>query len=300
MVFTLKLLVDRVLIIGASLTAAACASAPPPSTSMPLGFAATPPRGYVQFCERAPAECNVSGAELAQMQTESNAATASAAVSAITYDWSAVFKPAASADAPSARAPAAQNGAQPITYDWSAVFAKAKAQRELATISANTLSGVTVTSPHGAPASLPMSRETWELLERVNDSVNRAILPQDDIKTYGASDYWAEPLESGVRFGDCEDFVLEKRHALAAAGVPLKAMSIAVVQTDKGETHAVLVVATSHGDYVLDNRTPWILPWNQAGYRWRERQVAGSASQWAFAAQPEAQPRAGFLIASAR
>jgi predicted transglutaminase-like cysteine proteinase len=304
-VSTVKALVERVFIIGVSLSAAACASAPPISTTMPLGFAATPPRAYVDFCERTPAECNVSGPELAEMRLQANnAAATAAAVSAIAYDWSAAFKlPAKAALAAQTPAePARAAEAQPATYDWSAVFAKAKADGELAAISANTVSGVTVTPLRpGAPALLPMTRETWALLMRVNDSVNRAIVPQEDIATYGVSDYWAEPLESGVRYGDCEDYVLEKRHALAAAGVPASALSIAVVQTDRGETHAVLVVATSTGEYVLDNRTPWILPWAQTSYRWRERQVAGSASQWAFAAAaPSSQPDARFLIASAR
>jgi predicted transglutaminase-like cysteine proteinase len=283
-------------IIGVSLSAAACANAPPTSTTMPLGFEATPPRGYVDFCERAPTECNASDPQLAEMRTEANNAETAAAVSALTYDWSAAFKRPAPASEPAKAAEA-----QPVSYDWSAVFAKAKAQREITAISANTVSGLTVTPARpGAPGLLPMTRETWALLARINDSVNRAIVPQEVVKTYGVSDYWAEPLESGVRYGDCEDYVLEKRHALAAAGVPASALSIAVVQTDRGETHAVLVVATSTGEYVLDNRTPWILPWAQAAYRWRERQVAGSASQWAFAAAPSAQPGARFLIASAR
>jgi predicted transglutaminase-like cysteine proteinase len=267
---------------------------------MPLGAAATPPRAYVDFCERTPTECNVSGVQLAEMRVEADRATASAAISAITYDWSAVFKPAPAVQEASAARTQPKAGAQPLVYDWSSVFGKDKARRELAAISTNTVSGLTVTPPHPA-ASLPMTPESWALLMRVNDSVNRAIVPQDDIKTYGVSDYWAEPLEAGIHYGDCEDYVLEKRHALAAAGVPLPAMSIAVVQTPRNETHAVLVVATSTGDYVLDNRTPWILPWKQADYRWRERQVAGSASQWAYAAgTPAAPPRPGFLIASAR
>jgi predicted transglutaminase-like cysteine proteinase len=288
------------MIIGFTLSAAACASAPVPSSSMPLGFAAPPPRAYVEFCERTPAECGASGPELAEMRLDAEHAASSAAVSAITYDWSAAFKRVAPPAAEPSTTVGARN-AQPLAYDWSAVFAKAKAQGELVAIATDTVSGLTVTAPRGALGTLPMNRETWTLLTRVNDSVNRAIVPQDDVKTYGVSDYWAEPIQTGVRYGDCEDYVLEKRHALAAAGVPQQAMSIAVVQTDKGETHAVLVVATSSGDYVLDNRTPWILPWTQSGYRWRERQVAGSASQWAFAAaQPQQPPNGGFLIASAR
>jgi predicted transglutaminase-like cysteine proteinase len=248
---------------------------------MVLGAAATPPPGFVDFCERMPAECNVSRPELAEMRVEVNQAASGAAVSAITYDWSAVFKRPATAAATSRQ------------------IARVDEQGRVTTVSDNTLSGVTVTAPAKSTV-LPMTRETWALLKRVNDTVNLAIIPQDDEKTYGVPDYWAEPIESGVRYGDCEDYVLDKRHALIAQGVPAQALSIAVVKTFKSETHAVLVVATSTGDYVLDNRTPWILPWSQTSYLWRERQVAGSASRWAFAAVSPEPGHGSFLIASSR
>ena len=34
----------------------------------------------------------------------------------------------------------------------------------------------------------------------------------------------------------------------------------------------MLSVATLQGDYVLDNRTPSVLPWRETGYRWVARQ----------------------------
>lgn len=265
---------------------------------MRLGYAAAPPRGFVEFCARQPGDCNVSAPELAQMRIAANTASSAAAVSAIGYDWSSAFRtrePAARSPAPP---PVTATAAAP--FDWSSVFTRAQAQDDIVRTSLERGPTGQEGPGKGHAAVVPtMNRETWSLLTRVNDSVNRAIAPRDDIETYGVSDYWATPLESGVRYGDCEDYVLEKRHQLMAAGLPTDALSIAVVLTDKDETHAVLVVATSTGDYVLDNRTPWILPWAQTAYRWRERQVAGSASQWAFADTPPG-PRASFLIASTR
>lgn len=134
-------------------------------------------------------------------------------------------------------------------------------------------------------------------IEQVNLAVNREVRPMNDIDIYGKEEHWAYPV-SGV--GDCEDYVLEKRRALLAAGVPQRALSIAVVNTPEGDAHAVLLVETAAGAYVLDNLTPWVLPWTKTAYRWRERQVAGSAARWAMAA-PGAQPAdAALLLASLR
>ena len=70
-------------------------------------------------------------------------------------------------------------------------------------------------------------------------------------------------------------------------GTPLtSALSLAVVLTPRGERHAVLVLSTDRGDYVLDSLTPWIVPWRQSGYRWLERQVAGARDHWVMVADP--------------
>ena len=117
----------------------------------------------------------------------------------------------------------------------------------------------------------------------VNRYVNGAIRQRDDIAIYGRADYWALPLESGSARpeGDCEDYVLEKRRALIRAGLSSRDLSIAIVQTPFGETHAVLLVSTDHGEMVLDNLRPEVLPWQKAGYQWRQRQVNGSTDLWA-------------------
>jgi predicted transglutaminase-like cysteine proteinase len=123
--------------------------------------------------------------------------------------------------------------------------------------------------------------DDWSKVVRVNKQVNKAIIFREDERTWGANDYWALPLEQGVRSGDCEDYVLEKRRALQAEGVPKEALSIALVITPWGESHAVLLVATQKGEMVLDNLSPWIVPWSQTGYRWLTRQApGGDAMTW--------------------
>lgn len=113
-------------------------------------------------------------------------------------------------------------------------------------------------------------------LNAVNRGVNGAIAPANDRD----NDVWSLPLADGRRTGDCEDYVLEKRRALIAHGVPAKALSIAVVRTPQGESHAVLVAATEAGELVLDNRSPWIAAWNQTGYRWVKRQSPADPARW--------------------
>ena len=120
------------------------------------------------------------------------------------------------------------------------------------------------------------------LLAEINSKINRSIARDEDQRLYGERDVWALPLASGLRRGDCEDYVLEKRQALVAAGVPPEALSIAVAKGSAGRPHAVLLVATSGGDLVLDNLTPWIQRWDRTSYRWLQRQVPGQPQRWAY------------------
>ena len=80
--------------------------------------------------------------------------------------------------------------------------------------------------------------------------------------------------------GDCKDYVLEKRRALIAAGLPAGALSIAIVKTSWGETHAVLLVSTTGGELVLDSLTPRIQAWRKTGYTWVARQAPGQQLAW--------------------
>ena len=97
------------------------------------------------------------------------------------------------------------------------------------------------------------------LLKRVNASVNASIKPRND----GAADVWSASATSG----DCEDYVLAKRRALINAGLPASSLRIAYVKTRSGVGHAILVVKTSKGDYVLDNLNRSVRPLSQSGYR---------------------------------
>lgn len=92
------------------------------------------------------------------------------------------------------------------------------------------------------------------MARRVNDLVNekRYIL---DKNNWGKSDYWATPVEFLKRGGDCEDFAIAKYTALRSLGVPEERLRLVIVQdTKKNIPHAVLVVYTKDGAYLLDNQ----------------------------------------------
>ena len=134
--------------------------------------------------------------------------------------------------------------------------------------------------PAPAPHPALLDKSQMRLVNTLNRDVNREVLKANDFDLYGLLEFWSLPrVIDGKMYGDCEDYALEKRRRLIAAGVPAEAMSMAVAVTARGESHAVLVVSFQSGDWVLDNLTPWATPWNDLNYRWVERQIPGSA-EW--------------------
>ncbi len=128
----------------------------------------------------------------------------------------------------------------------------------------------------GAP-SVAMTASLWQTLAKVNGDVNDAIWPEDDEQHYGRAEYWTIPTDG---YGDCEDYALTKRKALMAQGLPAAALRVAVVITPRENRHAVLTVVTDKGDYVLDNLTKAVLPWDRTGFRWIERQDPVNTQAW--------------------
>jgi predicted transglutaminase-like cysteine proteinase len=116
----------------------------------------------------------------------------------------------------------------------------------------------------------------WNELRAVNLRVNQAVSPMSDIDIHGKDEVWSYP--DGV--GDCEDYVLEKRRELNAAGLSLSNLLITVVRKQDGEGHAVLTVRTDAGDFILDNLTDKIRAWDQTGYRFLKRQAADHTGRW--------------------
>lgn len=122
------------------------------------------------------------------------------------------------------------------------------------------------------PAEIRLETRSWRALNAVNSEVNRTISPVED----GADDTWT----AGEATGDCEDYALTKRRRLVAAGIPGRALRLAVVLTEAGEGHAVLVARTDRGDFVLDNRTSDIRGWRDARVTWIKIQSSESPMIW--------------------
>lgn len=88
----------------------------------------------------------------------------------------------------------------------------------------------------------------------VNDYIN-AVKYIEDKNNYRKSDYWATPLEFFSKGGDCEDYAIAKFASLRALGFSSDQMRIAIVQDKiKNIPHAILIVYTDEGTFVLDNQ----------------------------------------------
>lgn len=115
------------------------------------------------------------------------------------------------------------------------------------------------------------------LARAVNASVNANVREVSDRRQYGREDVWALPTAMG---GDCEDFALAKKKKLIEAGLPPGSLLIATVLDRRRNPHAVLVLRTGAGDYVLDNLTSRILPWQKTGYSFLRMQNPAAPRLW--------------------
>lgn len=121
--------------------------------------------------------------------------------------------------------------------------------------------------------SVKLTVDALGLLDRINRQVNGAIRP---LAERGGADVW----KIGGSSGDCEDYALAKRAALLGKGFPSSALLMTSVVTRRGELHAVLMVRTDRGDFVLDNLNPLVKPWSATGYRFTSMQSPDNPRMW--------------------
>jgi predicted transglutaminase-like cysteine proteinase len=126
------------------------------------------------------------------------------------------------------------------------------------------------------PAPVTLSRALWGKVVDVNNTVNSKIFPRTDMEIWGQPEVWSYPKTEG----DCEDFALLKRRMLMQAGVPAGSLLITVVRQPNGDGHAVLTFRTDVGDFILDNLTSAVLPWQQTEYRFLKRQSDTNSGRW--------------------
>lgn len=130
--------------------------------------------------------------------------------------------------------------------------------------------------------TLELTTETLETMQRVNRDVNASIMPVAKSDAIADGGWTISPAS-----GDCNDYAVTKRHELVQKGLPAKAVRLAVVKTQSGIGHLVLVVSTNKGDLVLDNLSETIVPWQLTRYQWVKIQSSSDARYWS-----EVSPRA--------
>ena len=138
-----------------------------------------------------------------------------------------------------------------------------------------------------APRDVVLSAQAWKDLQRINLWVNTHVKPMTDMEHWGVVERWNYPDDG---YGDCEDYVLQKRKMLMQAGWPREALLITVVRDKNGDGHAVLTVKTNKGEYILDNQTDDIAVWSDTGYRFVKRQSQSDPNVWLALGEPRSAP----------
>jgi len=219
------------------------------SSLMPTGAEVAAPYGFIEFCQREPLECapaNSQGAIAPPHIAPPHIIRANF--------WRVLF----SAQRDDARLVRITSGPSVDVLPAQIAGAKPDASNVVALTGAN-----------------------WAQIYNINRYVNKAIRPRSDRDLFGSESHWDMPLEPGrTREGDCKDYALEKRHLLIKKGFDPSALSIATLDTPTGVRHAVLLVATDHGELVLDSLSSWVVRWDQTPYRWVARQSAGDPMVW--------------------
>lgn len=121
------------------------------------------------------------------------------------------------------------------------------------------------------PAQVVLTAERQQQLVAVNQTVNGSIRPVND----HGPDLWSI---TGVA-GDCEEYVLAKMNLLAGLGWPRSAMRITVVRDGQG-FHAVLVVETDRGGFVLDNMVGHITTISDSPYEFVVAESVNRPGAW--------------------
>jgi len=113
---------------------------------------------------------------------------------------------------------------------------------------------------------IKFTAELFALLENVNSTVN--CYPY---KTSGMADMLKADDLRETKHGVCSDYAYTKMLMLKENGVNYAGLGIATCLNDMDQLHAVLIVSTTDGDYVLDNNSSRVLGFKEASkmYKWQ-------------------------------
>ena len=110
-------------------------------------------------------------------------------------------------------------------------------------------------------------------LDLVQHQVNEGTTYTPDQLQYGQPEYWAEARGRG----DCEDYAIAKAHRLLNLGWPVEALRFGLCVTETGVLHCVLLADLGGQTWVLDNRYPHVMAYQDVPYAWSALQVAGTS-----------------------
>ncbi len=119
------------------------------------------------------------------------------------------------------------------------------------------------------PERVELTPKLWRTVTGTNLRINQQIEPITDMDHWGTVERW-DMAEDGK--GDCEEYVNIKRKRLVEAGIPRRALRVVVVIDEENAGHAVLMLRTDKGDFILDNKRNTVLPWHQTGYVYIKRE----------------------------
>ena len=119
------------------------------------------------------------------------------------------------------------------------------------------------------------------IAEAINTEVNTALTYRTDQENWGRDEAWLLPLSDDLStYGDCEDFALEKRQRLIAEGVDQDQLALATGWSRATGYHAMLILRTERGDFVLDNATRHVRAVNDTPYIWDRIQFGSNLLAW--------------------
>jgi predicted transglutaminase-like cysteine proteinase len=111
------------------------------------------------------------------------------------------------------------------------------------------------------PMDVRLTKQSWKVLNEINNKVNNAIEPISNLDHWGTTlDHWDYPIDGK---GDCKIYALFKRKLLVDRGFPRQALLMTIVR-----------------DFVLDNLSDEIRPWTATGYQFYKRQAQDDPNAW--------------------
>ena len=116
-----------------------------------------------------------------------------------------------------------------------------------------------------------------DLLKRVNSEINQCPFSADPVHF----DDWRPGDEGSAK--DCDSYAVAKLRKLFSAGIPIEALRLALCYVETGEYHAVLIVETPDGTWMLDNRQHFPVPVLEIaglGYKTDRIQEFGGSPDW--------------------